>query len=334
MSIRDLHTAFMKDANKLSEYASMSKTQLANGYCDADEASVIAKAQGNIAEATRQEKLRSSYFSALMIRYWYKVYEWQSNSASLMLDKEEFIEWLSHSLYVAFYYREWRYEYQAITRHGKFIDWKYDEQGNKILNKYYYIKDDTAVDKIINRCCASMRGRVYQSHNKDKRKANTQTYSLDSMVEDNGDSALEFTKCTQDDQPPILRGIHILVNEFIKKDQPVEALIIDGIANYDSYKVKKDREQMLVQNKDGEFVNKKVTKTSTVFDPRKLVRHLTSLDANFITDFCKGYQIDLSKQTSIYEKLKGLTNAKLYKYIKKTLTQISQDKALLDCLHD
>ena len=47
-----------------------------------------------------------------------------------------------------------------------------------------------------------MRGRVFQYHNKDKRKANTQTYSLDTMIEDEGDyAAMSAGSYTNDELP-------------------------------------------------------------------------------------------------------------------------------------
>ena len=129
MNIQEMQKLFMQDAQKLGDYQLMSKTELANGYCDAEEAAVAARAQGNEALAALYEDTRSQYYSALMLRYWYKIFEWAQNSSSLHLELTDFVDWLSDSLYVAFYYRLWRYEFEATVKYGKFIDWKYDENG-------------------------------------------------------------------------------------------------------------------------------------------------------------------------------------------------------------
>ena len=59
--IQDMYKDFVNAASGLGDYQAISKTDLANGYCDADEAN--------------DEIKRSQYFAALMLRYWYKIYE-------------------------------------------------------------------------------------------------------------------------------------------------------------------------------------------------------------------------------------------------------------------
>ena len=135
MDLRDIQAAFASDAARLGDYSLMTKTELANGYCDADEAAELAREANNESEVQRQESLRSSYYAALMLRYWHKIFEWMQNSASLHLESTDFIDWLSDSLYVAFYYRTWRYEFVAIVQHGKFIDWSRDENGELTQRK-------------------------------------------------------------------------------------------------------------------------------------------------------------------------------------------------------
>ena len=315
--IRDTQNAFARNAELLGNYEAMSKTELANGYCDADEAAERARAEGNIREASKQEALRSEYFSALMLRYWYKIFEWSRNSSSLNLELTDFVSWLSKSLYVAFYYRMWRYEYEAEVKEGKFIKWKLDADGNRIPNKYYYIKDNTAPDKVINRCCGSMRGRVYQYYNKDKRKASVQTSSIDAMTDENGDSALAYSNCYE--QNEFASGAKCLVGEFLRQDKGLEALIADGIMNHDTMQFK---------------VDKKHPEAGKVFNARKLVKHLNLINQEFMQEFCEMYSIEESKGESILNKLKSFTNPKLYKYIDKTLIEIKETPEMLDLLTD
>lgn len=333
MEIKEIQLNFQSDAEKLGDYQLMSKTELANGYCDAEEAARQARAEGNMFEADRYESIRSQYYSALMLRYWYKIFEWAQNSSSLHLELVDFVDWLSDSLYVAFYYRTWRWEYEAIVRHGVFEGWKTDKDGNRIPNRYYWRVDPNAPDKIINRCCGSMRGRVYQYHNKDKRKAGVQTYSLDQMIEDAGDSALDFSGCYVDAYSDSMSGVHILVTELLNRDEGIEALIIDGIANYETYKkIKTTTYVKQLDEETGEECEVKYVENTSMFDSRKLVKHLTHINQDFMKRFCINYNISSIEGDSIYAKLKKLSNPKLYKYIEKTLIEVRQTPQLLDCI--
>jgi len=333
MTISEMQTAFKDDASILGDYQAMTKTELANGYCDADEAAIKARDNDDLDKAEEYEMLRSSYYSATMLRYWYKIFDWQKNSYTLNLDSTDFVDWLSDSLYVAFYYRVWRYEFEAIVKEGKFIQYKLDEQGNKIPNSYYYITDPNAPDKIINRCCGSMRGRVFQFHNKDKRKIDTQTYSLNSMVDEEGDYAISYSGAYTEDDRPYIHGAYSLVQMFLEKGETLEALIVDSIAYQDTFKKEKTVNLKKDFDKEtGEEVKLKEVSISNRFDSRKLIKHLNSIGEDFIYSFCENYQVTDITGDKILNKLKSLTNVKLYKMIEKTLEEIRQTPSLLDCI--
>jgi len=338
MTVREQQIAFIRDASALGDYQLMTKTELANGYCDADEASQRATAAGNISDASHFEILRSAYFSALMLRYWYKIFEWQKNSSTLNLELSEFVDWLHDSLYVAFYYRTWRYELEAIVKEGHFIEYKLDKEGNTIPNPYYWLVDVNAPDKIINRCCGSMRGRVFQYHNKDKRKANTQTYSLDSMLEADGDyAAMLAGSYTDDEGMKSQDSAYTLVQTLLRRGEILEALIIESIAYHDSFKDEKVTKTATdIDEETGEEFEYKYiyTEASAKFDQRKLVRYLTSIGEDFIRNFCETYEVNESVGSHLLNRLKSLNNAKLYRAIEKTLEEIRQSPELLQCLID
>lgn len=293
MTLREIQTMFKQSASGLGEYELLSKTELANGYCDAEEQNNKVK--------------KDQYWSALMLRYWYKIYEWIENSSSLHLDPEEFVGWLNDALYVAFYYKTWRQEFK--------------KDGS--VNPYYWRLDNNAPDKIINRCIFSQRGKVYQYYNKDKRKTNVITMSIDKEVNDNGDCALDFMNCTSDEIE--LDGTKDLIKLFLKKDKGIEALIIDGIVNGDSFKV---------ASKKGNVEDVDYDQTSSYnFDMRRLIKHLTNLDEKYIkTVFCPIYNLSKEEGISLFEELKTINNKKLYKYINKTLIELRDDPKLLSCL--
>lgn len=333
MTLNEMQVAFQTDASILGEYQLMSKTELANGYCDADEKALAYKISGDKDKETEQEILRSAYYSALMLRYWYKIFEWYKNSYTLNLPLTDYVDWLSDSLYVAFYYRVWRYEFEAVVKKGIFKEYKLDTNGNRIPNKYYYEVDQNAPDKIINRCCGSMRGRVFQFHNKDKRKADTQTYSLDAILEEDGDYAVSYIGAYSEDEKTFLGGAYSLVQMLLDRGENLEALIVHSIANYKNYKKEKEIKTIkTISEETGEEIKQKEITVKSKFDSKKLVKHLNSIDEDFIFSFCDNYKINDNIGNKILNSLKNLSNAKLYKVIEKTLEEIKQTPDLLACI--
>lgn len=315
MTVTDYQKTLIEEASFLGDFQNLSKTALANGYCDADEALEQAKLVHNAADEYKYDKLRSAYHAALMLRYWYKIFEWQKSSSSLNLDFIDFVDWLYDSLWVAFYYRMWRYEYKAEVKHGRFIAWKLDADGNRIPNPYY--NDPNAPDKIINRCCGSMRGRVYQYYNKDKRKTDVQKYSIDQSKEAFGDAAYYDVEemYTQDFKND---GTYSIIESLIKQDKLIEALIVDGVVNYNSFKEQRAS--------DG--------RTCTMeFSKRALVKHLNSLNRNILSEFILTYNADKTKVIDAVNIIENTSNQKLYKMIDKVFLQIKNSKDLLECLY-
>lgn len=332
MTLRELQTIFEEDAKAiLGDYQSMTKTELANGYCDADDA---MKAEPDKAEY--YDSLRGAYFSALMLRYWYKIFEWKENSKSLQLEATDFADWLADSLNIAFAYRVWRYEYKAkvsLKENGKFIGWELDKDGNKIPNPYYWKLDPNAPDKIINRCCFSTRGREYQYHNKDKRKANVQMLSLDSMIDDDGDYAVQWAGCVVEDKHIEMTPTYALVKALLGRNELLESLIIDGIANGDSFKEETYTQNVELWDEEAkEYVEREVEKRKEVFDERKLVKYLSHVSEDYIRQFCRTYDVEESVGDLLYKKLKKTNNQKLYKLIEKTRQEVQTNESLKRCL--
>ena len=325
MDIKEIQLSFIRTARGLGDYQSLTKLELANGYCQADE--------------DGDQDLRSEYWSALMLRYWYKIFEWIENSKSCRLQPEDFVDWLNNSLMDAFYYRSWWWEYESVVQHGKFIEYKLDENGNKIPNEHYWKIDPNAADKSINYFCSARRGKEYQALNKQKRKSNVLTYSLDSTVEEVGDSALE--KFGAYESPDHSNVVQYIVCKFLNEGRTIEALILDGIANHDAFKENKkshyeiDKEEV-VDERTGEVkiveTKEKVYDYSSTFDPRRLVKHLNTINQDFMKNyFAVEYGVTLEECDEILNKLKGLNNTKLYNYIQKTLINCRQSSEIMDC---
>lgn len=316
MTLYELNLYYKKEAALIGDYNNMSVTYLANKYCDEEEA--VDDIDGT------HEHLRSCYLAALMVKYWSKVIKWKTvEAASLNYPDEEYATMLYKALWVAFYYRQWRYEWKADVKNGKFISWKLDENGDKIYNPYYWKRDGTAVDKIIKRCCISIRGKEYQAMNKNVRKANVLLYSLDVQKEELGDSAMADAGAFTEES---IGGIPDLINLYLSRNKLVEALVVDSIITENPFKLKKEKRDCMIAEGDVRKANVQIP----VFDSRALADYLNSIDTNSLKAFCSRYKI--LNQDNFISEMKNMKRTTINRYIKKTLTEIRQDPKLLSCI--
>lgn len=315
--LEELRQAYIREAKSIPEVNLLNKTELFNNYCDADESGDQIK--------------RSQYWAAIMVRYWYKIPGWIVTSKSLNLQPEDFVSWLEDCLNDTLYYRSWRYEYNAIVKNGKFIAWKLDSNGEKVPNEHYWKIDPNAPDKSMNYFCSAKRGKMYQYANKDIRKNNGQSLSIESVVDDSG-KTIDFLG---EYSPVEKSGAQELVELFLQSNKPIEALIIDGVAYQDAFKTNKVKSYNLELDSQGKLTNKRYMSETETFDLRKLVKHLSSIDEDFIKDyFCQTYLLSEEEGDAILLKASTITNPKWYKYIQKTLLEIKGNKKLLSCLLD
>ena len=321
MTLEEMKQSFARRAAGLGDYALLTKTELANGYCDA--------------EAEEDDIKMDEYWSAIILRYWYKIYGWIESCKSLHLEATEYVNWLNDALTVAFQYRSWR----PTLKDGS-------------PNPHYYEQDSNVADRSINFFCGTWRGRVYQEMNKDKRRVNVLTTSLEQSVEDVGDAALEAYGFYTED--PEIDSIPNIVHLFLDKGRDIEALIIDGIAYGDSQREIKEKKTVMVSsyydNDEEEdslddedsldaldektYVEeeKEVNTYSYQLDTRKLVKHLNEINQSYMEFFATKYDVSEERIEEIYNKLKKLNNSKLYRYIKKTLVNLKSDPKVLSMI--
>lgn len=320
MTLNELRLRLTETAGGLGDFQALSKNELANGYCEADEKD--------------DEVSMNAYWAAILLRYWHWIFKWKDNSVSLHPTDDDLFAWLHDAITDAFNYRSWR-----TKRRDAYAERDLKEKG--IIQKVWidnpqFVHDENAADKSINFFLGAKRGKMYQEANKHKRKVNVTTYSIDAMVDDNGDCALDYTGAVQEDNHS--SGANDLICKFLHDGYGIEALIIDGIINYDSFKeIKKSHYEYdeTVDEETGELVvnKEKVYDYSSTFDMRKLVKHLNSVNQEFMQSyFCEIYSLTDVEGDAILAKLKKLNNSKLYDYIKKTLIQIRQSPELLGFL--
>ena len=294
-------------------YEELTKNELANLYCDYDE-------QYNFSEdsevKSKADIMRSALWSALLLRYWFKIYNWYRESRSLGLELIDFFDWLADSLRDAFYYRSWR-----KLRWDVKLGW---------IDNPQYVEDENAADKSINYFCGAKRGKEYQAANKHKRKSNYGgKLSIDKTFDEDGYSILDKEGLSVNGST--YNGLRELVNLFLSQDKTIEAIIVDSIAYGDSVKEDKQKYTFTREEIEDETpvqVEEEVTRYNFMFDARKLVKYLNSIDENYFTTyFMKNYKVEDYKP--ILEKLKSFNNAKLYREIEKTITMIKTNKELL-----
>lgn len=286
--INDIYKSFVQSASGLGNYQALSKTELANGYCDADEAG--------------DEVKRSQYISALMLRYWYKVYEWNKEK-NLKLTLDDFVSWLYESFEVAFKYRRWR------------------DPNDKLYN------DPNGPDKVFNRAFYSTRNRYYDYFNKDKRRINFYAYSLEESVELHGDAADGLAVI---DNTTNISGFDDLIQSYVKNGKLLEAVILNNILYESPFNDK------VTRVKTGEldeyrhpivFENHKMS-----FDIKKLIKSIVHIDDPFITNFTNKYDISLETIKPQFENIQKISNKKLTKNIQTAMLALSKDKDLKNIL--
>lgn len=321
MTLLDIEKSCKAEASIINvdgkNYQELSKNELANLYCDYDEIYNFTKDEQ---EKDRAALMRSSLWAALLLRYWFKIYQWQKNSTSLGLGLIDFFTWLADSLRDAFYYRSWRK-----------IRW--DANTNGWISNPQYVDDENAADKSINYFCGAKRGKEYQAANKDRRKANYQSLSIDTTFDEDGYSILDREGLCNSGGG--YNGIKSLINLLLGEDKGIEAVIVDSIAYGDSIKEDKHKHTFMMQELDENGNQTEVEETcyrySHEFNARKIVKFLSELNEKYFTEyFIKNY--DIKDYKPIYEQIKNCSNSKLYKEIEITLNRIKDNPEYLNFL--
>lgn len=294
-TLQDIKQQFIDCAAGLGDYDSISKTDLANGYCDADEAG--------------DELKRSQYYSALMLRYWHKIYEYAKSCASMRLELEDFVGWMDDSFYWAFRYRRWR------------------DPNNPLHD------DPNGPDKVFNQCFFSTRGRYYQHSNKEVRRANWTSTSLDALEESVGDhsTVLETSDPTNPEKE--------LIQKLLGKSKVMDALVIDGILHQDVFDDIETRETMQVgtydeDSEEYQYHNESYTKHTYQFNLKKLVKHIKHLDRDFTDYFTRFYDLDEQMTQELEDKVSSLSPSRVNTIVQRTLYRLSEDEEVRNLLGD
>ena len=273
-------------------------TELANGYCKACDENDDVK--------------RNQYISALMVRYWHVLVLIYNKSLFTRLDFEDFIHWVYCGIEKACSYRVWMDE---TTEFGK---------------------DPKGAEKAINRCIYSFQQCQYYNYNRDKRKADFVTTSLDDFVpgEDNkkeGKTYLDTISNPEDDTTVDdgRRFVQQYIDKGTDKDL-IRAIILDAVMYHDCFINSSSTEVTGVDEETGEDIE--VTHYDSKFSATKMVKHLKNLNTNFLDYFLNTYNVSNEKLTYIVEKIKSKGNPTLHSWLEKTFDCVKNNKEILNWL--
>ena len=248
---------------------------------------------------TNNETLKNIYISALILRFWSKIDKmYRSNTVAPSLEYEDFFWWL----------------YEAIEYACKYRGWK---DPTKNLN----------AQQCINKCIDTIKLQKYYNLRLDKNKAVNHCTSMDTPMYGDDESVRTLgdtieTEETYDD----LNGTDamMLIQGYINKNKIIEAILLDNIAFNDVQKYFK--KTIKTKNSYGETV--RYTEHSSEFWPYRLVQIVSKLPDSYKTSFMKRYNISEEKLTVCLEVIEKSNNQKLYRYLRRTLTELKESYAV------
>ena len=244
---------------------------------------------------SQNETLKSIYISALILRFWHKIDKmYRANTVAPSLEYEDFFWWLYEAIEYACKYRGWRDAEKNLNAQqciNKCID-------TIKLQKYYNLRLDK--NKAVNHCTSM----------------DTPMYGDDESVRTLGDTI--ETEETYDD----LNGTDamMLIQGYINKNKIIEAILLDNIAFNDVNRYYK--KTIKTKNSSGE--DYKYVEHSSEFWAYKLVKIINEISssAEYEAVFARRYTISDSKLTASLEALHKMNNQKIYKSIRRTLSEL------------
>ena len=275
--LEDALKSFKLCAKQIDNYEKLTVNELADGYCDATD--------------NGQEDLRDAYYSALVLRFWYKINKLYSENLTLNLDKTDYFDWISNAILMACNKdaRAWR--------------------TNKSLN----------AQQVINQVLSTrFVAAAYYDSNLQKNQGKLNTMSLDDYVGDEGDGITVGDMVADDTNPHAEDEAISVIQNFIDANKIVEAIIFDNIAFKDCYK----HEQKVIREKNSAGENIKYTKHISSFWPFKLVKELNTLDIEYGRYFISTYSVSPTIFKAGIEAIQKANNQKKYKMIGAALKEL------------
>lgn len=266
-------------ARTLGAYEKISIDELANKYCEATDNGL--------------EYERNVYFCALTLRFWYKIHKLYVENHSLGLDHTDYFNWVTGAIFMACEKgaRQW--------------------QTNPKLN----------AQQVINQILATrFVAAAYYESNLQKNQGKFATVSLDDPISADDDTTLG--EIVADPRTPADinedDAVSGLIQDFIRMNKLIEAIIFDTIAYKDCYK----HEKKTVKETDAEGNVKRYTRHSSQFWPFKLVKELNLLEEDYVEYFVSTYGGSQAAIEAAFHALQKANNQKKYKMVDAALADL------------
>lgn len=170
----------------------------------------------------------------------------------------------------------------------------------------------------INKCASTIMLREMYQRRLDIHKASYKTTSIDTPIAGDEDGMTLGDTLVDTESDPMastVSGAHCLIQHYIDNNKIVEAIILDTIANNDTFK--HSRKQVKTIDEDGDEY--KFTEHSTEFWAYKVVQLLGNLPATYLANFLEKYEVDVHILELGLDAIHKANNQKLYKYLSNTL---------------
>lgn len=282
--LEEIKKNYIRTASCIKNWEDISVNVLANAYIDNE----------------NDEKLRSAYFSAILLKKWKYIGKHYATSKASGFSIEDCYDMVVHGIQYALENRKWR------------------DPNNKLY------KDKCAPDKVLNRCIASSRDIQYYNSNTQKRRANFGKTSLD-LIEEN---VKDCTTIIGDDNQAIddtqaSLNVDLLIERLMSKNKILEALIINDIVAGDCFATTTRTKKMIYEDEEQTY-----KAYSKVFKLPKLVNNLYEYSEKELRTICDTYCISKEKEDSLITLFKKTSKSKFDKVIKTTLLSMAEDKTI------
>lgn len=244
--------------------------------------------------------------------------------------------------YMVNYYLKWKDVYTFEDVYDKAVDAVFYQTQPKYRSWQKtspFYKGHSAQQAFIQTLMHRFAELPYES-NLDIHKANYNTESVDAPIGDDDDGRtfgdlLEGPELTS---TAIEDGAYAMAQLYIDKGRPVDAIIIDTIANNDTMKhtkkVIKNKVQREVKNRCGEVktIKEKIERQYELYSEHwdyAVVKILSNLPADYVQYFSGKYKIPEAVCQAAVDAIRTANNSKLYRYLRKTKATAKEYISLL-----
>lgn len=275
---------FKNQASKIKNYEKLTITELANGYCEAMDSN------SNKAD---------QYFSALVLRFWYKISRaYQKNHNVLKVSMEDCYDWLIGAIM------------QACAKDARI--WQKDSS----------VSAQAAINQVFSTRFEKM---AYYESNLLKNKGAHSVISLDAPITEGDDENKTIGDLVADESSEIEKEgeASSFIQSLLDKNKVVEAIILDNIADAEKDVFRYKKRTVKETNSSGEAV--KYEKKSSEFWPFKLMQELNDLDTEYVDYFLQRYNVSKEAFSAAMTVISKANNQKKYRMLRATLKNVKED---------